>query len=99
MSETGAWRIPAAYRYALDLDDAQFAWEFLRRNPAFREDVERQNAGTSPRSASPTQGSSPNSDPESEQESPHRLPARWGLHFRAELASPRRRRRPALLAA
>lgn len=30
------WRIPAAYLYALEHDDADWAWELLRRNPEFR---------------------------------------------------------------
>jgi len=34
---TDDWRSPAAYDYAQDLDHPAFAWEFLRRNPGYRE--------------------------------------------------------------
>ena len=32
------WRASAAYLYVLHLDPAQFAWEYLRRNPSYRRD-------------------------------------------------------------
>lgn len=30
------WRAVAAYLYTLDLDGPALAWEYLRRNPAYR---------------------------------------------------------------
>lgn len=43
--EGGArWRMPAAYLYALDHDDADWAWELLRRNPEFRAAVGERDA-------------------------------------------------------
>jgi hypothetical protein len=30
------WRAAAAYLYTLDLDAPALAWEYLRRNPAYR---------------------------------------------------------------
>ncbi|WP_425593172.1 transcriptional regulator domain-containing protein [Jannaschia rubra] len=100
MTQTGAWRIPARYRYALDIDDAAFAWEFLRRNPEFRENADRSKThdqndadeGPSPDPPRKTRRKPP--------ESPHRADtvARWGLYFRAGPASARRRDH-ALLAA
>lgn len=30
------WRAAAAYLYTLDLDSPALAWEYLRRNPAYR---------------------------------------------------------------
>ncbi len=30
------WRAGAAYLYTLDLDGSLLAWEYLRRNPAYR---------------------------------------------------------------
>jgi hypothetical protein len=32
----GDWRSPATYDYAVQLDPAGLAWEFLRRNPDYR---------------------------------------------------------------
>lgn len=32
------WRLPAAYDYLSDLSAADFAFEFLRRNPEYRAD-------------------------------------------------------------
>ena len=32
------WRSTAAYAYLNELDPAQLAWEFLRRNPAYKRD-------------------------------------------------------------
>ena len=87
MTSQGAWRLPAAYRYALELDDHGFAWEFLRRNPEFREEAGKLPPTSSPskkaglhRRTPPSRGiglASP-ADP----------PARWGLHFRAEPIAP-----------
>jgi hypothetical protein len=36
-----AWQASAAYLYVLHLDAPGVAWEFLRRNPAYREDWQR----------------------------------------------------------
>jgi hypothetical protein len=35
------WRSPAAYAYIADLDPADLAWEFLRRNPAYQRDYRK----------------------------------------------------------
>ena len=35
------WRSPSAYQALASLDAHGFAWEFLRRNPAFQSDCER----------------------------------------------------------
>ena len=35
------WRDPAGYRPLLALDRPGFAWEFLRRNPAYRAEAPR----------------------------------------------------------
>jgi hypothetical protein len=35
MSDTDLM-LPAAYRFTLEIEPAGFAWEFLRRNPAYR---------------------------------------------------------------
>jgi len=32
------WRSTAAYAYLNELDPAQIAWEFLRRNPTYKRD-------------------------------------------------------------
>ena len=33
---TEDWRSPAAYQYAANMEPASLAWEFLRRNPDYR---------------------------------------------------------------
>ena len=33
---TEDWRSPAAYQYAATMEPASLAWEFLRRNPDYR---------------------------------------------------------------
>lgn len=113
MAKTGAWRIPASYRYALDLDDAQLAWEFVRRNPAFRADIDRPAdvdpaSGAAARDPDAPAPSSENDDGSSEPDpprtigkDPHREDslARWGLTFRPELAAPGGRSARNLLAA
>jgi hypothetical protein len=33
------WRSPAAYDRAMGLEPTGFAWEWLRRNPAYRRDL------------------------------------------------------------
>jgi hypothetical protein len=35
---TIAWMSSAAYLYVLHLDESQLAWEYLRRNPIYRQD-------------------------------------------------------------
>lgn len=78
-------RAPAAYRYVSGLDAAGLAWEFLRRNAAFRSDFERITRGArGPISRQPRtpfadgrrtgRAATPPPDPL----------ARWGLHFRPE---------------
>lgn len=37
----GDWRSAEAYDYVRDLDPADMAWEFLRRNPEYRQDFDR----------------------------------------------------------
>ena len=37
----GDWRSAEAYEYVRDLDPADMAWEFLRRNPEYRQDFDR----------------------------------------------------------
>ena len=37
----GDWRSAEAYDYVRDLDPADMAWEFLRRNPDYRQDFDR----------------------------------------------------------
>jgi len=87
-----AWRLPAAYRYALDLDGQGFAWEFLRRNPEFRDEAARTLAAApaSPqpesRRPAPTAAVSPSRLPWTASRDPA---ARWGLTFRAGPGAPR----------
>lgn len=38
MPEGDAWRNASAYEYINQLDPAAIAWEFLRRNPAYRQE-------------------------------------------------------------
>ncbi|MCK0166235.1 DUF6499 domain-containing protein [Jannaschia sp. S6380] len=93
MTLTGAWRIPASYRYALDLDDADLAWEFLRRNPEFRRDAEKsRNRGEIGADQDPSPDP-PRRIHRKQPESPHRADAvaRWGLYFRTGPASARGR--------
>ncbi|MHB2266771.1 transcriptional regulator domain-containing protein [Aliihoeflea sp. PC F10.4] len=35
------WRSPAEYRHARTITAAGFAWEYLRRHPEYRHDVQR----------------------------------------------------------
>ncbi|WP_083850576.1 transcriptional regulator domain-containing protein [Rhodovulum sp. PH10] len=35
------WRSPTAYAYVSDLEPADLAWEFLRRNPAYQRDYRK----------------------------------------------------------
>jgi len=41
MSKRPDWRSPDYVEALKNLDRAGFAWEFLRRNPAYREDYDR----------------------------------------------------------
>lgn len=38
--EAPDWRLPETYAYTQSLTRVDWAWEFLRRNPVFRRDVE-----------------------------------------------------------
>jgi hypothetical protein len=38
MPPSANWRSAAAYAYLNDLNRAEFAWEFLRRNPDYQRD-------------------------------------------------------------
>ena len=38
MPPASDWRSSATYEYLNDLDPAEFAWEYLRRNPEYRRD-------------------------------------------------------------
>jgi len=87
MTSQGAWRLPAAYRYALDLDDHGFAWEFLRRNPDFRDEASRLPPTSSPPEKVELRRRPPASRDTAAETSADPL-ARWGLHFRAEPIAP-----------
>jgi hypothetical protein len=41
MPEQGTWRISTAYDYVNELDAPDLAWEFLRRNPEYKQDYTR----------------------------------------------------------
>ena len=41
MTKRPDWRSPGYVDALKDLDRAGFAWEFLRRNPAYRDDYDR----------------------------------------------------------
>ena len=71
------WRDPAAYLYGLALDEAEWAWEFLRRNRRFRATVGPPPATDATTIADPHAGDS------------DALEA-WGLHFRARPGHARR---------
>lgn len=81
-----AWRLPAAYRYSLDLDGQGRAWEFLRRNQQFRKEAGGLLAAA-PGPSVPSRSPSNN-----ESAAPARLRRMvrvdplepWGLHFRPE---------------
>lgn len=45
------WRPTAAYLYILNLDSAGLAWEYLRRNPAYRSEWNDLRQSHSARSA------------------------------------------------
>lgn len=48
MPEGAAWRDASAYDYIDQLDPAAMAWEFLRRNPTYRQDYASLFKGGSP---------------------------------------------------
>lgn len=41
MRQVRNWRDGAAYDYLSDLDPGALAWEFLRRNPGYRDDFDQ----------------------------------------------------------
>lgn len=86
-----AWRLPAAYRYSLDLEPQGLAWEFLRRNPKFRDDVSGPLAAA-PASPTETTHRSPLKPAISSSRLPWSAPrdpaARWGLTFRPGPCAP-----------
>ena len=45
MPTDGLWRSESAYEYVDELDPAEIAWEFLRRNSEYREDFLRASTG------------------------------------------------------
>lgn len=45
MPSEGLWRSESAYEYVDELDPAELAWEFLRRNSEYREDFLRASSG------------------------------------------------------
>lgn len=51
MAQQGTWRISTAYDYISELDAPDLAWEFLRRNPEYRQDHERLKADPKAESA------------------------------------------------
>lgn len=69
MGDHERWRDPAAYLYGLALNDPEWAWEFLRRNRRFRDEVGPPTAAA----AVGAIGKADVTDPL----------AVWGLHFRA----------------
>ena len=85
MDDDERWRDPAAYLYGLALDDAEWAWEFLRRNRRFRAAVDPPPATDATAISSPQPGAG------------DALEA-WGLHFR-DRPEYARRPRPRRLAA
>lgn len=82
-----AWRLPAAYRYSLNLDSQGRAWEFLRRNPTFRQQVSGLLAETAPgpTTATPIPPAPVFASPRTASADPLEP---WGLHFRPEPCAP-----------
>jgi hypothetical protein len=62
------WRSEDAYAYLNDLEPAELAWEFLRRNPEYQRDYRTAADSTA--------------DQADQAELPESLIARWGLRFR-----------------
>lgn len=84
-----AWRLPAAYQYTTNLDGQDLAWEFLRRNDRFREEV---GAAVTPPGAETASQPPPRKRMVKSGGMPWRAPgdpaARWGLTFRPEPYAP-----------
>jgi len=80
------WRLPAAYRYTTNLDGQDLAWEFLRRNDRFREELSASPAAAQP--AEPTGQAPPRTRSAKSGSVPWRARrdpvAQWGLTFRPE---------------
>lgn len=74
MPRTTDWRSPDSIDALKDLDRAELAWEFLRRNPEYREDYRR----TTQRIAS---------GEISEEAAMAEFSRRWGLSFRGRSRS------------
>jgi len=69
MTHDENWRTPSAYLYAAQLDLVDWAWEFLRRNPAYRADAFRRlSPGEAEDDEEPDRVIEPSAD--------------WGLRFR-----------------
>ena len=68
MPTTPNWRSPTENDYLKHLDRPGFAWEFLRRNPAYQEEYETIVRGAA-------------SDAGSEGLTGEALARRWGLSF------------------
>lgn len=86
-----AWRLPAAYRYSLELDGQGLAWEFLRRNPKFRDEVAGPLAAAPASPTDATRRSSPKSTISSIRlpwSAPRDPLGRWGLTFRPGSCAP-----------
>ena len=71
MIDDQRWRSPSAYLYAAQLDLSGWAWEFLRRNPAYRADAARP-------ASTPVEAKA-NDNPDGGATEPG---TDWGLHFR-----------------
>ena len=85
MDDDERWRDPAAYLYGLALDEAEWAWEFLRRNRRFREAIGPPPATDTSTIAGPQPGAA-------------EVLEAWGLHFRARRRRARRSCRRCLAA-
>ena len=68
MSDVGGWRSEEATAYLDDAQRAGFAWEFLRRNPVYRQEFEIMNRQL-------TSGAT------TDLEAASALAKRWGLNF------------------
>ncbi len=73
MTDDERWRHPAAYLHTAQLDLVDMAWDYLRRNPAYRADAARP-----PSARTAAVRTHDEEDPDGEPESG----APWGLHFR-----------------
>ena len=82
MTDDERWRHPAAYLQTAQLDLVDMAWDYLRRNPAYRADATR------PPSARKAAARAPDEDDADGEPEPG---APWGLHFRPIARHPGRR--------